>query len=41
VAFGLVRERTGNLAGSIVAHWLVDGIMIYSLWRGRPDQTPL
>lgn len=41
VAFGLVRERTGNLAGPIVAHWLVDGIMIYSLWRGRPDQTPL
>lgn len=41
VAFGLVRERTGNLAGPVVAHWLVDGIMIYALWRGRPDQTPL
>ncbi|MDQ3928603.1 MAG: CPBP family intramembrane metalloprotease [Chloroflexota bacterium] len=41
VAFGLLRQRTGNLAGSIVAHWLVDGIMIYALWRGRPDQTPL
>lgn len=41
VAFGLVRERTGNLAGSVIAHWLVDGIMIYALWRGRPDQTPV
>ncbi|HEX8598750.1 MAG TPA: CPBP family intramembrane glutamic endopeptidase [Chloroflexia bacterium] len=41
VAFGLVRHRTGNLAGPIVAHWLVDSIMIYALWRGRPDQTPL
>ncbi|MEA2575507.1 MAG: protease family protein [Chloroflexia bacterium] len=41
VAFGLVRQRTNNLAGSIVAHWLVDGIMIYALWRGRPDQTPV
>lgn len=38
IAFNLVRERTGNLAGSVVAHWLVDGIMIYALWKGRPDQ---
>lgn len=38
IAFNLVRERTGNLAGSVVAHWLVDSIMIYALWRGRPDQ---
>jgi membrane protease YdiL (CAAX protease family) len=37
VALGLVRERTGNLAGPIIAHWLVDGIMIYALWRGRAE----
>lgn len=35
VAFGLVREYTGNLAGSIVAHWLVDSVMIFALWRRR------
>ncbi len=32
VAFGLLRERTGNLAGPVVAHWLADGVMIASLW---------
>jgi membrane protease YdiL (CAAX protease family) len=31
--FGLLRERTGNLAGPIAAHWAVDGLMIYALWR--------
>ena len=33
VVFGLVRERTGNLAGPVVAHWVVDGLMIAALWR--------
>jgi membrane protease YdiL (CAAX protease family) len=31
-AFGIVRERTGNLAGSVVAHWLTDALMIGALW---------
>jgi membrane protease YdiL (CAAX protease family) len=33
--FGIARERTGNLAGPMMAHWLVDGIMIVALWRTR------
>jgi membrane protease YdiL (CAAX protease family) len=32
VAFALVREKTGNLAGSVVAHWVADGLMIGALW---------
>ena len=32
VAFGLLRERTGNMAGPVVAHWLADGVMIAALW---------
>ncbi|MGA7730137.1 MAG: CPBP family intramembrane glutamic endopeptidase [Chloroflexia bacterium] len=32
VAFGMLRERTGNLAGPIVAHWIADGLMIGALW---------
>ncbi len=36
--FGALRERTGNLAGSIVAHWLVDSIMIAALWLRRPKR---
>lgn len=32
VAFGLLRERTGNLAGPVVAHWLADGLMIGAQW---------
>jgi membrane protease YdiL (CAAX protease family) len=32
VAFALLRERTGNLAGSITAHWLADALMIWALW---------
>lgn len=39
-AFALLRERTGNLAGPIVAHWVVDGIMISALWRRRPSGQP-
>ena len=34
--FGTLRERTGNLAGSILAHWIVDGVMIAALWLRRP-----
>jgi membrane protease YdiL (CAAX protease family) len=34
--FGTLRERTGNLAGSILAHWIVDGAMIAALWLRRP-----
>jgi uncharacterized protein len=30
--FGLLRERTGNLAGPVVAHWTVDSLMVFSLW---------
>lgn len=37
--FGLLRERTGNLWGSIVAHWIVDGIMIAALWIKRPPSS--
>jgi uncharacterized protein len=37
VAFGLLRERTGNLAGPILAHWIVDGLMIAALWVRRPQ----
>jgi membrane protease YdiL (CAAX protease family) len=36
VGFALLRERTGNLAGPMVAHWLVDSVMVVALWRGRP-----
>jgi len=32
VAFCLLRERTDNLAGPIIAHWLADGLMIATLW---------
>lgn len=32
VAFGVLRERTGNLAGSIMAHWIADALMIAALW---------
>jgi len=37
VTFAWLRERTGNLAGPIIAHWVVDGVMIAALWlrRGR------
>ena len=33
--FGALRERTGNLAGPILAHWIVDGVMIAALWLRR------
>ncbi len=35
VTFARLRERTGNLAGPIVAHWVVDGVMIAALWLRR------
>jgi membrane protease YdiL (CAAX protease family) len=36
VAFGILRERTGNLAGPMLAHWIVDGIMVVALWMRSP-----
>lgn len=36
ILFGALRERTGNLAGPIIAHWIVDGLMIAALWLKRP-----
>ncbi len=36
--FGTLRERTDNLAGSILAHWTVDGVMIAALWLRRPKE---
>ena len=38
--FGVLRERTGNLAGPILAHWIVDGAMIAALWLRRPSNHP-
>jgi len=35
VMFAWLRERTGNLVGPIIAHWLVDGVMIAALWIRR------
>lgn len=35
--FAFLRERTGNLAGAMLAHWLVDSIMIVSLWRENAE----
>ncbi len=32
-AFAMLRKHSDNLAGPIAAHWLVDGLMIGSLWR--------
>lgn len=32
VVFALLRERTRNLAGPILAHWIVDALMIATLW---------
>ena len=36
LVFGTLRERSGNLAGPMLAHWIVDGLMIAALWRRRP-----
>jgi membrane protease YdiL (CAAX protease family) len=33
VVFAYLRKRTGNLAAPVVAHWVVDGLMIGALWR--------
>jgi len=37
--FGYLRERTGNLAGAILAHWIVDSLMIAALWWRRPERS--
>ena len=39
LVFGVLRERSGNLAGPMLAHWIVDGLMIAALWRRRPHGT--
>jgi membrane protease YdiL (CAAX protease family) len=39
--FGLLRARTGSLAGPVIAHWLVDAIMIAALWARRPQESGL
>lgn len=31
---GLLRERSGNLAGAVVAHWLTDTLLIAGLYLG-------
>jgi len=31
--FAYIRMRTGNLAGPVLAHWLIDALMIAALWR--------
>jgi membrane protease YdiL (CAAX protease family) len=35
LAFGLLRERGGNLAGCVVAHWVVDALLLAGLYLGR------
>jgi membrane protease YdiL (CAAX protease family) len=30
--FGLLRERSGNLAGCILAHWLIDALLLTGLY---------
>jgi membrane protease YdiL (CAAX protease family) len=32
IIFALLRERTRNLSGPILAHWIVDALMIAALW---------
>jgi membrane protease YdiL (CAAX protease family) len=32
MAFGVLRERSGNLAGCIVAHWVVDALLLAGLY---------
>ena len=32
IIFALLRERTHNLLGPILAHWIVDALMIAALW---------
>jgi membrane protease YdiL (CAAX protease family) len=38
VGFALLRERSGNLSGPMLAHWLVDGAMVVALWVRRPTR---
>ena len=44
IIFALLRERTHSLVGPILAHWIVDALMIAALWvRSNPVRpaTPL
>ncbi len=38
-SFAYVRKRTGNIAGPIAAHWLIDALMIASLWRSAQKKA--
>ena len=40
LAFALLRKHTGSLAASIAAHWLVDSLLIMSLWHGQRPTRP-
>jgi membrane protease YdiL (CAAX protease family) len=35
-AFALLRRHTDNLAGPVAAHWLLDSLLIASLWYTSP-----
>jgi membrane protease YdiL (CAAX protease family) len=35
ILFGILRERSGNLAGCVLAHWLVDAVLVTSLFLSR------
>ncbi len=39
VAFGLLRRRTGNLAGPILAHYLVDSLLIVAIRRRSTPES--
>ena len=40
LVFALLRKHTGNLAAPVAAHWLVDSLLIASLWRGQRQPRP-
>jgi membrane protease YdiL (CAAX protease family) len=40
LAIALLRKHTGNLAASVAAHWLVDSLLIISLWYGQRPPRP-
>lgn len=41
-AFAFLHERTGNLAAPLIAHWVVDGVMLTTIWLKRaPTRTEL
>jgi membrane protease YdiL (CAAX protease family) len=38
-SFAYIRKRTGNIAGPIAAHWLIDALMIATLWRSAQKKA--